>query len=51
MGAISSQVDYSFVLGVASAVVGLCVMLTAYHALRALWKMQRTAHSGRPRRK
>jgi len=43
--------DYSFVLGVVSAFLGLFVMLTAWLAVKALWKMHHSAHLGRPRRK
>jgi hypothetical protein len=37
------QVDYSFVLGVVSAAIGVCVLFIASCAVRALWrKMNRT---------
>jgi hypothetical protein len=44
------QIDYNFVLGLASAVLGLCIMLTAGHAVKVLW-MQHSPHPRRPRRK
>lgn len=45
------QVDYSFVFGVASAVVSLFVMLSAGYAVKALWKTRRTTQMGRGWRK
>jgi hypothetical protein len=38
------EVDFSFVLGVTSAVVGLCVMLAAWYAAKTLWKTHRRAY-------
>ena len=33
--------DYSLALGVFSAVAGLCVMLTVWYAVKALWNSYR----------
>jgi len=39
------------VYGVASAVLGLCVMLTVWRVLRATWKTSQTKRLGRQWRK
>jgi len=44
----TNQVDYSFVLGVASALIGLCVMLPVWYAVKALWEMHHTKQLRRP---
>jgi hypothetical protein len=41
------EVDYSLVLGVFSAVVGLCVILTVWYAAKTLWKTHRRAQHER----
>jgi hypothetical protein len=43
--------DYSLALGVFTAVAGLCVMLTAWYAVRALWNSLRKSQLERPARK
>ena len=43
--------DYSLALGVFSAVAGLCVMLTAWYAVRALWNSLRKSQLERLSRK
>src|SRR5271156_3882661 len=45
------QVDYSFAYGMASAVLGLCVMLTAWYAAKAWRKTHHGAQIGRRWRK
>jgi hypothetical protein len=46
------EVDYSFVLGVVSAGIGVCILFTTSCAVKALWKkMNRTAQLGRGWRK
>ena len=48
---IAQHTDYSLVLGVVSAVVGLCVMLVAWYAAKTLWKTHRRAYLERQWRK
>ena len=43
----TQPVDYSFVFGLFSAVVGLCVILTVWYAAKALWKTHRKAQHER----
>jgi hypothetical protein len=45
------QVDYSFAYGMASAVIGICVILTAWYAAKAWRKTHHGAQIGRRWRK
>jgi len=45
------QTDFSFVLGVASAVIVLCIVLTAAFAVKATWTMHHAAQLERQWRK
>jgi len=47
----AQHADYSLVLGVVSAVVGLCVMLMVWYAAKTLWKTHRRAYLERQWRK
>jgi hypothetical protein len=47
----AQPVDYSLALGVVSAVIGLCVMLTVWYAAKILWKSHRKAQLERQWRK
>ena len=51
MNTIAQHTDYSLMLGVVSAVVGLCVMLMVWYAAKTLWKTHRRAYLERQGRK
>jgi hypothetical protein len=51
MNTMAQHTDYSLVLGVLSAVKGLCVMLMVWYAAKTLWKAQRRAQLERQWRK
>jgi len=48
---IAQHADYSLVLGVVSAVVGLCIMLMMWYAAKTFWKTHRRAQLERQLRK
>jgi hypothetical protein len=51
MNMIAQHTDYSLMLGLVSAVVGLCVMLMAWLAAKTLWKAHHRAQLERKWRK
>jgi hypothetical protein len=51
MNTIAQHTDYSLMLGLLSAVAGLCVMLMVWYAGKTLWKTHRRAQLERQWRK
>ena len=51
MNTIGQHADYSLMLGLVSAVAGLCVMLMGWLAAKTLWKTHRRAQLERQWRK